>query len=119
VFAKALALKSLLVLNSEIYGECFMKRIAALLFCISLTSVASAKPFRIFDTKLKDTALGMNETSDISKIQLVSCKPVGGTSVTVLAQVGYLTQVKIVSGNCQGLNGWVSTANLVKAGPAD
>jgi hypothetical protein len=96
-----------------------MTRIAALLLFLSLTSVASAKPFETFDTKLKDTTLGMNETSDISKIQLVSCKPVGGTSVTVLAQVGYLTQVKIVSGNCQGLNGWVSTANLVQAGPAD
>jgi hypothetical protein len=92
-----------------------MKRIAALLFCLTLTSVASAKPFKIFDTKLKDTALGMNETSDISKIQLVSCKPVGGTAVTVLAQIGYLSQVKIVSGSCQGLNGWVSTANLAKA----
>jgi hypothetical protein len=95
-----------------------MTRIAALLLFLSLTSVASAKPFETFDTKLKDTTLGMNETSDISKIQLVSCKPVGGTSVTVLAQVGYLSQVKIVSGTCQGLNGWVSTANLVKAGPA-
>ena len=96
-----------------------MTRIAALLLFLSLTSVASAKPFETFDTKLKDTTLGMNETSNISKIQLVSCKPVGGTSVTVLAQVGYLSQVKIVSGTCQGLNGWVSTANLVKAGPAD
>jgi len=61
----------------------------------------------------------MNETSDLSKIQLVSCRPVGGAAVTVLAQVGYLSQVKIVSGACQGLAGWVSTANLVKSGSAD
>lgn len=82
-----------------------MTRIAALLFFLSLTSVASAKPFETFDTKLKDTSLGMNETSDISKIQLVSCRPVGGTAVTVLAQASNLSQVKIVSATCQKLVG--------------
>jgi len=95
-----------------------MKRIAALLLFLSLASVASAKPFESFDATLKDS-LGMNETSDLSKIQLVSCHPVAGTAVTVLAQSGYLSEVKIVNGTCQGLVGWVSTTNLVKVGPAD
>jgi hypothetical protein len=95
-----------------------MTRIAALLLCLSLISVASAKPFETFDAKLKDS-LGMNETNDLSKIQLVSCHPVAGNAVTVLTQYGYLSQVKIVDGTCQGLVGWVSTANLVKTGPAD
>jgi hypothetical protein len=96
-----------------------MKRIAALLVCLLLTSVASAKPFVTFDAKLKDT-LGMNETNDLSKIQSLSCKPMAGTAVTVLAQSGYLSQVKIVDGQCQGLLGWVDTKNLVKAsGSAD
>jgi hypothetical protein len=90
-----------------------MKRFAALLVCLSLTSVAFAKPFASFDAKLKDT-LGMNETGDLSKIKPLSCKPLAGTAVTVLAQSGYLSQVKIVSGECQGLVGWVDTANLVK-----
>jgi hypothetical protein len=91
-----------------------MKRIVALLVCLSLTSVASAKPFETFDAKLKDT-LGMNETSDISKIQPLSCRPLAGAAVTVLAQTGYLSQVKIVNGKCQGLVDWVDTTNLVKS----
>ena len=90
-----------------------MKRIAALLVCLSLISVASAKPFETFDATLKDTQ-GMNETGDLSKIKPLSCKPLAGTAVTVLAQVGYLSQVKIVNGTCQGLVGWVDTINLVK-----
>jgi hypothetical protein len=90
-----------------------MKRIAALLVCLSLNSVASAKPFETFDAKLKETQ-GMNETGDLSKIKPLSCKPLAGNAVTVLEQVGYLSQVKIVSGQCQGLVGWVDTINLVK-----
>ena len=90
-----------------------MNRIAALLVCLSLTSVVSAKPFESFDAKLKDTQ-GMNETGDLSKIKPLSCKPLAGTAVTVLAQIGSLSQVKIVDGSCQGLVGWVDTINLVK-----
>jgi hypothetical protein len=96
-----------------------MKRIAALLVCIFLISVASAKPFETFDAKLKDTQ-GMNETGDLSKIHPLSCRPSAGTAVTVLAQTDSLSQVKIVSGQCQGLVGWVDTTNLVKtSGSAD
>ena len=95
-----------------------MKRFAALLVCLSLTSVVSAKPFETFDAKLKDT-LGMNETGDLSKIKPLSCKPLAGTAVTVLAQTDSLSQVKIVNGQCQGLVGWVDTKNLVKSGAAD
>jgi len=96
-----------------------MKRIAALLVCLTLTTVATAKPFITFDAKLKDT-LGMNETSDLSKIQPLSCKPLAGTAVTVLAQTDSLSQVKIVNGQCQGLIGWVDTKNLIIAsGSAD
>jgi hypothetical protein len=96
------------------HGENFMKRIAALLVCLSLTSVASAKPFETFDAKLKATQ-GMSESGDLKNIRPLSCKPVGGSAVTVLAQTDYFSQVKIVDGNCQGLVGWVDTSNLVKA----
>jgi hypothetical protein len=91
-----------------------MKRIAALLVFLSLISIASAKPFETFDAKLKDTQ-GMNETGDLSKIHPFSCRPTAGTAVTVLAQTDTLSQVKVVSGQCQGLVGWVDTNNLVKA----
>ena len=94
-----------------------MKRIAALLVCLSLSSVVSAKPFESFDAKLKDS-LAVSETSDPTKVQMLSCKPVGGTAVTVLAQTGVpflMSQVKINDGSCQGLVGWVTSANLVKA----
>jgi hypothetical protein len=91
-----------------------MQRIAALLVCLSLSAVVSAKPFESFDAKLKDTQ-GMNETGDLSTIHPLSCKPLAGTAVTVLAQINSLSQVKIVNGQCQGLVGWVDTTNLVKA----
>ncbi|MBU1775186.1 MAG: hypothetical protein KJ899_00895 [Gammaproteobacteria bacterium] len=91
-----------------------MKRIAALLVFLSLISAASAKPFETFDAKLKDTQ-GMNETGDLSKIHPLSCRPLAGAAVTVLAQTDSLSQVKIVNGQCQGLVGWVDTKNLVKA----